>query len=204
MIYLLSRLIFKFILLLFFGFEVKGRENIPKKGPFIMVSNHTSYVDPAVVGVACNTVPLVFMAKKEIFNVPILGPWVKAVGCIPVGRGSREFKPLKEALQRLKCGESLCIFPEGTRSPDGNLQKAQPGIGLIAAKSGAPVVPAYVSGTNKAMPKGKKYITPCKITAKIGKIVDLGECLRAPQKRHTYDSIGERVMCSISELKSDA
>lgn len=203
MIYFISRLIYKAILKIFFGFEVKGRENFPKKGPFILASNHVSFADPVVMGVACNTAPVAFIAKKELFDTSILGRWIKAVGCIPIERNSLSFKPLKEAVRRLKQSGVIGIFPEGTRSLDGRLQKAEPGIGLIARKSGAPIIPMYISGTEKALPRGKTSLRIHKIKATIGKPVDITESTAFPEKIKIYDSIGEKVMSAIAGLKDE-
>lgn len=203
MAYFISRLILKVLLKILFRFEVRGSENLPRKGPFIVASNHASLIDPAVVGVACHTMPLIFMAKRELFGVPILGPWVRAVGCIPVERDSGSFKPLKDAVQKLKEGRALGIFPEGRRSPDGRLQKAEAGIGLLALKSGAPIVPVYVSGTDKALAKEKKFITLCKVTAKIGKIISIKETTEFSERREIYEAIGEKVINVISRLKDE-
>lgn len=195
---------FKIALNMFFGLEITGRENMPKKGPFIVAANHVSYIDPAVVGAACFTTPLTFMAKKELFDNPIFGWWFKAVDCVPVGRDESKlnFGAIKEVIKKLKEGKAVGIFPEGTRSSDGKFKKPEPGIGLIAIKTKAPIVPVYVTGTENAMPKGQKFIRLCKIRAKIGKAIDIDYSENPPDKRRLYESIGEKVMDAISELKT--
>ena len=203
MAYLISRLIYKAILKLFFKFEVRGSENIPKSGPFILVSNHVSYADPAVMGVACHTMPVSFMAKEELFHVPILGAWCRAVGCIPIERHSGSFAPIKKAMNKLSEGGVLGIFPEGERSPDGMLQKAQAGVGIIAAKSKAPIIPLYISGTEKALPIGERTLHPCKVRATIGRAVDITESIGLHDRRKIYESIGEKMMAAISRLKNE-
>ena len=203
MTYLISYIIFKTILKVFFKFTIKGKENIPRKGPFIIASNHISYADPAVVGVTCNTMPVMFMAKKDLFSAPFFGWWFKALGCIPVERKSGNFTSLKKAVQRLREGKVLGIFPEGTRSFDGCLQKAEPGIGLIAAKSGVPIVPVYVSGTEKALPKGKRMPRPCRVKARVGKTVDISESVKISDRKKRYESVGEKVMDAIFKLKDE-
>ena len=201
MTYFISRLIYKIILTLFFKLEVVGRKNVPRKGPFIMAANHMSYVDPAVVGVACNTVPISFLAKRELGEIPFLGAWCKSVGCIFVERDSGKPEPLKRALKALKEGKALGMFPEGTRSLDGNLQKAKSGIGIIVAKSKVPVIPMYISGTSKALPKGKKILRPTRIRARIGMPVDISESFAIREKREAYEFIGDRIMSAISSLR---
>jgi len=198
-----SRAILKILLNTLFSLEVEGAENLPEKGPFIVASNHVSHIDPVVIGVACNTTQLTFMAKKELFDMPILGPWVKAVGCIPVERNSGGSGSLKKAVQKLKGGDSIGIFPEGRRSPDGTLKKPELGIGFLASKSGAPIVPIYISGTVKAMPKGQKVPKPYKIKARIGKIVDVSRLKGLSGKREAYEVIGEKVINAIAALKDE-
>ncbi|MBL7155773.1 MAG: 1-acyl-sn-glycerol-3-phosphate acyltransferase [Candidatus Omnitrophica bacterium] len=201
MTYFISRLIIKALLKILLKFEVTGRENLPKKGPFIMASNHASYIDPALVGVACNTAKISFMAKRELFERPFLGAWCKAVGCIPVERKTGAFQPLKEAIGKLVNGASVGIFPEGTRSKTGELQKAESGIGLIAYKAKAPIIPIYISGTEKALPRGQRRLRLCKVKAKIGKAVDISEAVKLSDKRELYAAIGSKVMESIASLK---
>ncbi|NQU94960.1 MAG: 1-acyl-sn-glycerol-3-phosphate acyltransferase [Candidatus Omnitrophica bacterium] len=201
MMYYISCFIFEVLLKILCRLEVKGRENLPKKGPFIVASNHASFADPAVMGAACNTTRISFMAKRELFERPIFGAWCKAVGCIPVERRSGSSGALKKAIQILKRGQVLGIFPEGTRSLDGKLQKAEPGIGLLVAKAGVPVIPVYLSGTAGALPRGARVPRLHKVTAKIGKKIDLNEILQIHEKKKMYGAIGEKVMDAISRLK---
>lgn len=201
MTYFISRVIYGIILKLFFKFEVMGKNNLPARGAFIAVANHASYADPVVMAVACNTTQLKFVAKRELFGRPFLGPWCKATGCIPIERYSGSSAPLKKALKILKEGGALGIFPEGKRSPDGSLQKAEPGVGVIAARSKAPIVPMYISGADKAMPKGTKIPRPRRITVRIGRIVDISGYEDIPDRRRSYEFIGEKIMASIAGLK---
>lgn len=201
MVYFISRQIYKAILKLFFKFKATGRENVPNKGPFIMVSNHMSYSDPVVMGVACHTVPLAFIAKRELFDAPFFGLWVKAVGCISIERFSGSSAPLKKALKKLKEGGAIGIFPEGTRSRDGSLQSAQPGIGIIAAKSKATLIPMHISGTDKALPVGRRFPRLCPIKANIGPAIDISGADAFSDKREFYEFIGKKVMEAIAELR---
>jgi len=203
LVYAISRFIFYVLLKIICKIEFKGQENFPKKGPFIIAANHASNVDPAVLGVFCNTAQVIFMAKKELFNHPKFGWWFKVIGCIPIDRYSKDFKPLKVAIERLKKGAVLGIFPEGTRSPDGRLQKAELGVGLLAVKTGVPVVPLYVSGTIKVLPKGATKLKSHKVKARTGKPIDLTESMGFKEKRKVYESIGEKIMQAISHLKDE-
>ncbi|MBN1353419.1 MAG: 1-acyl-sn-glycerol-3-phosphate acyltransferase [Candidatus Omnitrophica bacterium] len=202
-VYFISRTIFWISLVTLCRIKITGKENFPESGAFIVASNHTSFADPPVMGVACSRAPLVFMAKKELFEVPVFGLWFKAMGCIPVDRRSGSFRPLKNALQKLKNGKPLGIFPEGTRSADGKLKKAELGIGFLAAKSKAPIIPMYISGTDKVLPKGHKFIKPHKVIVKIGKRLEIGDnAALSGDKDKIYASIGETVMRAIESLKN--
>jgi len=202
-VYFFSRILFLIVLKIAFKFKVTGRSNLPKKGPFIMASNHISYADPVVMGVACNTVPIHFMAKKELFNVPFFHLWFKAVGCIPVDRNSKSSAPLKNAIQKLKKGKAIGIFPEGKRSKTDEPLSPEPGIGLIVSKTKVPIIPLYISGTETALPIGKSTLTPCRVSAKIGKAVDIEESMKLSGKKEIYESIGKKVIDAIFRLKSE-
>ena len=203
MIYFISRIIYKVLLNILGKFEVSGEENLPKKGPFIIAANHVSYADPVVAGVLCRVAPVRFMAKKELFENPKFGWWFKACQCIPIERDSKSFKPLKEAIEKLKKGEIVGIFPEGTRSPDGELHDPGLGIGLLAVKSGAPIVPVFISGTEKALPKGSSKINPTKVKAKVGKPIAVNSNNSSKDKKKLYESISRSVMGSIAQLKNE-
>ena len=128
--------------------KIAGEENIPTEKGFIFASNHISWYDPPVVGVSIHR-PLHVMAKEELFDVPILGTFIKAINTFPVRRGQFDIKSIKFALTILERGEGLFMFPEGTRSKDGNFGKARPGVGMLACLSQAPVIPVRVRNTDK-------------------------------------------------------
>jgi 1-acyl-sn-glycerol-3-phosphate acyltransferase len=131
-----------------FGFLVTGRERIPKTGAVIIASNHISYYDPPVVG---SGVPreVFFLAKEELFRNRVFGWLISRYNAIPLRRSVGDVGALKKAVGLLKQGRAVLMFPEGTRSLTGKLLKPKPGVGMIAALTGSPVVPAYVRGTNR-------------------------------------------------------
>lgn len=202
LIYLVSLLYYRALLKFYFQFEITGREKVPSKGPFILVANHVSYADPVVMGVACNMVPVTFMAKKELFDKSFLGRWIMAIGCIPTDRHSGSSQSLKKALKiLLKERGVLGIFPEGTRSRDGKLQQAELGIGFLALKAKVPIIPLYIWGTDKVMPIGQTYLTRAKIKAKFGTHIDITGSVKFKDKRKAYGYVGDKIMEAIRELK---
>ncbi|MEN7974149.1 MAG: lysophospholipid acyltransferase family protein, partial [Verrucomicrobiota bacterium] len=168
-VYQFSTRIFKLFLLVWHRLRVRGSENIPEQGGVLIASNHASFLDPPVVGVGYRARPVRFMARDTLWNSKFGTWWMDKVGCIPVSRGTGDMKALKLTIKSLKEGKAVSMFPEGTRTEDGELQEAKGGIGFIIEKSGCVVVPAYIDGTYKAHPKGTKFIKPCKLTITYGK-----------------------------------
>jgi len=129
--------------------RLEGREHIPKRGPYIVVANHTDWVDPPVIELSFG-VAIRFMAKIESFDTFVLGGLMRGKGCFPVRRGEGDRRAVITCLQVLRSGNPLGFFPEGTRSPDGALHRAHPGIAFLARRSGAPILPVALTGTRQA------------------------------------------------------
>ena len=129
-----------------------GVENIPRDGPLIMACNHVSYVDPPALCFSPRRIS--FMAKKELFDIPILGPAIAAVGAYPVDRQGSARSAIKRSLAVLQAGGTVGIFPEGTRNLSGEVEP-QTGVALLAALSGAPVLPVCVVGGDRARAFGQ-------------------------------------------------
>ncbi len=142
---------FHIIFKILFRFEIIGKENIPKKGPLIVASNHASLLDPPLVGTA-STRKVCFMAKEELF-VPVLGELYRSLGAFPVKRGASDRTAIKWALQLLKTDNVLGIFPEGTRSKTGKLGHAGSGTLGIAGKFRVPIIPTAIIGSNLKLQK---------------------------------------------------
>ena len=200
-LYRLSRNLFKLVIKVGFRLRIRGYENFPKP-PFIVAANHTSLMDPPIVGVACNRFLVNFMVKQELFEMPGVRHWSKRVLCIPVRRGDNSIKGIRETLKRIKKGAVIGIFPEGTRSPDGKLREAKLGTGFLIAMAKVPVVPIYVYGTAKAFPKGKKVKWGTPVGAIIGKPLELGDLMGGGKlTKKDYESISSRVMDAVAGLK---
>ncbi len=176
----------------FCSVHVAGKENIPEKGGFILASNHLSFLDPVVLACVCPR-KLNFMAKEELFKIPVVSQFIRSVGAFPVKRNSADLSAIKEALKRVKSGEGLLLFPEGRRGQESEVIEAQAGVGFLAAKSNVPVIPVYVSGTEKALPKGAKFLKRSKISVRFGKQISL-------ERRMPYQELAEVIMESIRHL----
>lgn len=131
---------------IFLRLEISGTENIPLNGPVVIASNHVSLLDPPIIGVASSR-KIHFMAKQELF-VPILGSIYRTLGAFPVRRGAADRNAIKYGIDLLLAEKVLAIFPEGTRSKNGQLGKAEPGALMMAGKARAVIIPTAVSGTN--------------------------------------------------------
>ncbi len=141
-----------------FRISVHGLENVPKGGPYIVASNHRSHLDPPVL----NSVfpePLVFLAKEELFRPP-LGWIIRHMRAVPIRRGSGDVETLEMVLELLHRGCKVAIFPEGTRADPGKFLRPKPGVGLLAIKSGIPVVPVLIEGTDRVFPRGSRFPKP--------------------------------------------
>lgn len=132
---------------LFHPMRVTGRAHLPRTGAYIVVANHIGWLDPPIIEFALG-VAVRFMAKEEAFDTPVLGGLMRAKGCFPVRRGAADRRALQTSLRVLAAGRPLGFFPEGTRSRDGILGRAHPGIGFLAARSGAPILPVGIVGTS--------------------------------------------------------
>lgn len=162
---------------LFGRLEIHGRENLPARGPYLLVCNHLSHLDPPLLAYACRHY-LFFMVKEELLRVPVIGPYLASIGCFPVKRGHADRAALRHALDILAAGECLAMFPEGHRSDDGRLQEVGAGASLIAMRAGVPIVPASITGTEKMLQPGETRLHRGKLHVRFGapfRLDDLAE-----------------------------
>jgi len=146
--YYVGRLIVRMLLLLLTRWQVKGRENVPSQGPVLVVANHLNLADPPLVWVSLGR-KVVFMAKEELFRFRFSSYFIRGLGAFPVHRGRADKKALRQADQLLANGMALVTFPEGTRSKSAQLQFAFSGSALIALRSGVPILPIGITGTER-------------------------------------------------------
>ena len=177
----------------FFRFKIIGIENIPTTGGVIIAANHISLWDPPVVGAGLRR-PINFMAKEELFAIGPLRWIITIMKAFPVKRGAADRGAIRNAINLLKSGEILGLFPEGTRSKNGELGKPEAGIGMIVLKAGVPIVPAAIIGTNQV---GKGGWGLPQFVIKYGKPIMINN---EKADRENMENVGNLIMQEISCL----
>ncbi|MCP5469128.1 MAG: 1-acyl-sn-glycerol-3-phosphate acyltransferase [Chlamydiales bacterium] len=194
-----ASLIVRLYFMLFFRLEVHGKENMPK-GPAIIAANHASFFDPPLIGcVLWPRVPF-FLARGSLFNSKIFTWILKQCRSLPIKRGGENAALFREVMRITKEGRKVTLFPEGTRTKDGELQPPLPGIGLLVQKANCPVVPMYIEGTYDAWSCHRKKPKLCgKIKLTIGEPISFAN--QEGDRKEIQRQIGGEIMRKIGELK---
>lgn len=179
--------------------RVDGQEHIPRQGPVLLASNHVSVLDPPAIAVSA-TRPLYFMAKAELFDIPLFGALIRRLNARPVRRGGTDPVALRHALRFLEEGQALLVFPEGTRGVEGALGPGRGGAGMLALMSEAPVVPAYIQGTGAALPRGRMIPRPARVRVMFGAPIQFKR--KSRQERTEYLAVSNQIMSAIADLKA--
>ena len=183
--------------------DIASLEGLPASGPLIIASNHLSNADPPLI--ASWLTPALgrsvhWMAKQEALDWPVAGAFLKANGCFGIRRGAADTEAFRLAKRVLDDGRILGTFPEGTRSPTGRLQKGKEGVTLLAIRSGAPVLPVAVWGTERLWPRGSKVPRPGgRVHLRVGAPFVL-ERLTVDGRREDLETVTGRLMARIAEL----
>lgn len=182
------------------GLQVRGLENLPACGGGVLCPNHISYLDPPAVG---GVLPrrTYFMAKRELFKVPVLAPTIRALCAFPVERGGADRAAVRMALEVLAQGDLLLVFPEGGRSPDGSLQPANTGPAMFASRAGVPLIPVAVRGTNRVMPRGSVLLHRGRVELDFGLPIDPAEFGAGKLDKNQLRALTEAVMQRIEALQ---
>ena len=187
---------------LLFRFRILHRERMIQTGPVILAMNHQSYLDPPLAGNACDRA-FYYLAKRTLLNNRILRWLLPKLNVIPVDQEGIDRSALKAVIRLLKANQGVLIFPEGSRTLDGELQPGLPGVGLIIAKTLAPVVPIRIFGAHEALPRGGNRLRLARITVVVGEPIYFTERNFADGGKESYAQASQRVMDAIAELRLD-
>ena len=189
----------RFLARLLFRFQVIHRERMIQTGPVIAAMNHQSYLDPPLAGNACDRA-IYFLAKKSLLEVPVLRWLLPKLNVIPVDLAGNDRTALKTLIRVLRAGECVLVFPEGSRTPDGKLQPALPGVGFVIAKTRVPVVPMRIFGAFDVWPIGGKLRLWHRITLVVGQPIHFSDADLQSADRNTYAAISQRIMDAIAAI----
>lgn len=197
--YYFCRGLCKLIIRLFAPIELRGGRHLPLSGSAIIACNHVSYIDPPAVGSATRR-RLRYLAKAELFKYRWSNWLLRRVGAIPVKRGEVDLESIRAAIECLKQGEALLLFPEGTRSADGKLGSPNAGVAMLAKRSDAMVIPACVIGTRKMYPPGARFFRRSRIVVVFGEPIRYGDLEKGQTDSEVREQFGIEVMRRISDL----
>jgi len=190
----------KLLARMIFSMRVIHPERMVESGPLLIAVNHSSFFDPPLAGI-CSRRGVYYLARKTLLKWPFFGPLFPAMNVIPVERDGNDMSALREVIKKVKEGNAVLLFPEGTRSLDGALQPARAGIGLVIAKTGAPVLPMRIFGAYEAFPKNARRFQLSQITVVIGEPIHFSAEEISNSSRETYQLLSNRVMDAIGALK---
>ena len=205
-LYWATWVIVRLVATLLFRLRVAGQQHIPRTGGVLIASNHASYLDIPILGCGLPR-RASFMGRLDLFSGPV-GWLMRYLGWIPIRRERVDRGGFEVAISRVKAGEAVVIYPEGSRTEDGRLQPAKPGVGMIVAATGCPVIPAYLEGTYDVLPPGAKWIRLRPIRVTYGEPVDFSALLKEldgeSKKKEVYQRISQEIMDRIAALEGVA
>ncbi len=186
---------------MFFRGQVMGVENLPPRGGFLLAANHASFIDPPMIGCHLSR-QIAYFARKTLWKGGISSWWLDAVGAIPVDRdGGQDVSAIKRVLKALKAERGLILFPEGTRTPDGNLQPAKAGVGFIACKTQVPVIPVRIFGSYEAFGKGRGLHLGTPVSVVFGRPIPPSVYDEPKAGKDRAQIASERIMSEIARLE---
>ena len=165
--YALSQFVVWFLFILLAGFRRFGCRNIPRRGGCIIACSHQSFLDPVIIGFSSSRA-VNYLARSSLFKRGIFAALIRSYGAMELERDEADMKALKKCVERLRRGEIVLLFPEGTRTRTGEIGPLKPGVFLISSRAGVPVVPAAVEGSLKAWPRGRLLPRPAMVRIAYG------------------------------------
>lgn len=199
--YRLGKTGFQILFRCYFRGSVHHAERVPRQGPFLIAANHASFLDPPMIGQAVQQ-EICFLARKNLFRNPIIGALLRSWKAIAVDRDAADVGGLRNILDALKRGDAVMIFPEGTRTRDGNLQPPRAGLGFLVAKAGVPVVPVRIWGSFEAMGRGKSWPRPVKLHVTFGQPMRFDtKNIPREERQAAYQRISNEIMAAIAALE---
>ena len=197
LVYSVCNAAFRGVLGAFADWHVYGRENVPQGEPFLVISNHQSSIDPPLIGASLGR-QAKFLAKGSLFRNPLLGAFLRSYGAFPLKRDGTDLEGSMWALGRLKAGEPLVLFPEGSRS-SGGMKRALPGAAFLALKAGVPIVPAGITGSDRLGPIWRIVVPTGRITVTFGQAFMLPAEKGRPD-RDQLESLTQLMMGRVAAL----
>ncbi len=203
--YRLGWCFFRAVFTFYFRWRVLDTGGVPTQGPLILAANHSSYLDPPLVGAALPRL-VVMLARRSLFRFPGFGRLLRLWHTVPVDTESGSAAALKTILRRLDNGYAVLVFPEGSRSFDGRLQPARAGIGLVVLKSQAPLVPVRIWGAHEAYGRSVRFPRPLRVTVKFGRPLLFREereeaaCCSKLRLKEICQSVADRIMTEIAAM----
>jgi 1-acyl-sn-glycerol-3-phosphate acyltransferase len=193
-----------FLLRVFHFVQCFDTNNIPSKGGFIAAANHASFWDPPFLGISTWRRMFRFMARDTLFKFPVWGTLLRYMGAIPIKRGTVDRGAWDKVINTVKDGHIVGLFPEGTRTPDGEIHEGKAGTGMLVYKAKCPVIPVYIHGGFQAWKKGNMLATPFKkMDIIFGKPVYFDEQFKKEDTKQTYIEITGIIMAEIKKLKEE-
>ena len=165
--YAISQLVSWFLFTLMFGFRCLGRNRIPRRGGCIIACSHQSFLDPIIVGFSCSRA-VNYLARSTLFKNKVFAALIRSYGAMELEREEADVKALKKCVERLRRGEIVLLFPEGTRTRTGEIAPLKPGVFLMSSRAGVPVVPAAIEGSLESWPRGRLFPRPAPLRIAYG------------------------------------